>query len=52
MDTVVHHSTHDLREGLSSALGRVVTPPVREVERDLRLASFLTEPTTSHASLP
>ena len=46
MDTVVHHSTHELREGLHGALSGAITPQVREVEPELRLAGFLTDTTT------
>ena len=46
MDTVVHHNTHELREGLHCALGGAITPQLREVEPELRLAGFLTDTTT------
>ena len=46
MGTVVQHSIHELREGLHCALGGAITPQLREVEGELRLAGFLTEATT------
>ena len=46
MDTLVHHTTRELRKGLQTALGSTVTPQLREVEADLRLAGFLTEVAT------
>jgi hypothetical protein len=46
VDTVVHHNTDELREGLHCALGGAITPQLREVEPELRLAGFLTDTTT------
>ena len=46
MGTVVHSSTHQLREGLHCALGGAITPQLRKVEPELRLAGFLTDIST------
>ena len=46
MHTVVHHSTHELCEGLHRALGGAITPQLREVEAELRLPGFLTGTTS------
>jgi hypothetical protein len=40
--TIVQHTTMELHRGLVSALGGVITPELREVEDELRLAGFLT----------
>ena len=44
--TLVHHSTHELREGLHDALGGAITQQLREVEPELRLVGFLADTTT------
>jgi hypothetical protein len=43
---IVQHTEHELRDGLRSALDGTITPKLREVESELRLAGFLIEPTT------
>ena len=45
MEPVVHHTTQELRKGLRSALHGSITPQLREVESELRLAGFLTDAT-------
>ena len=50
MDAVVHHTAHELRQGLQCALEGAITPPLREVEQELRLAGFLTEVLTVTAA--
>ena len=50
MDAVVHHTTHELRRGLQCALEGAITPQLREVEQELRLAGFLTERHHRHRS--
>ncbi|MET0902011.1 MAG: hypothetical protein ABWZ52_02120 [Acidimicrobiales bacterium] len=48
--TFVRHTTDELRKGLECALGGAVTPQLREVESELRLAGFLTGRTTVTAA--
>ena len=50
MDAVINHSAHELRKGLQCALDGALTPQLREVEQELRLAGFLTEVITVTAA--
>ena len=50
MDTVVQHTTYELRKGLQCALDGTITTQLREVEHELRLAGFLTDVTTVTAA--
>jgi len=43
---IIHHTEHELRDGLRSALDGAVTSQLRAVESELRLAGFIIEPTT------
>ena len=46
MNTVVHHTSQELRIGLHCALHDAITPELRIVEDELRLAGFLTDVAT------
>ena len=46
MNTVVHHTTQELRRGLQCALDGAINPQLRTVENELRLAGFLTDVAT------
>jgi len=43
---IINHTEHELRDGLRSALDGTITPQLRAVESELRLAGFIIEPTT------
>ena len=46
MHTLVHHTGQELRRGLHCALHAAITPELRTVEDELRLAGFLTDVAT------
>jgi hypothetical protein len=46
LNSVIEHTIPELRSGLQCALAGAITPQLRSVEDELRLAGFLTEVAT------